>query len=270
MAGNASEELPTGAPSEGVPFVESSFLFTERDFKEYFIAAQMWLSKGYVMIYLPFSLLFGVPVSIFIVTILIRFGAGYDRMMFGFFVVVAALPYIGLLLSAQDLHRHYRPNFRKMQRDIEIFFARMVSGRPLFIYGDKGSLFKEIKEIRQMARDMGMTNDDPYGGRQSRPLGVVLTSRLYDDRIVSGSDGEVVVGDFRRDIAEIIDSRRFLVVRNSKLVDAVFDKGSMGGADPREVKRFIKMKKRGRRVRLEEVVRNVRYEDRKEPHVEGS
>lgn len=270
MAADANGEPSSGAPSEGPSFVESSFLFTERDFKEYFIAAQMWLSKGYVMIWLPFSVLFGVPVSIFIAAVLIRDGAGYDRMTFGILVGVAVMPYLFILLSAQDLHRHYRPNFKKMQRDIEIFFARMVAGKPLFIYGDKGSLFKEIKEIRQMARDMGMTKDDPYGGRQSRPLGVVLTSRLYDDRIVSGADGEVVVGDFRRDVAWIIDSRRFLIVRNSRLVDAVFDKGRMGGADPREVKRFIKKKRRGRRVRLEEAVRDVRYEDRGERHVEGS
>lgn len=243
MGEDAKGGVAEPASSEPL-FVRSRFLFTEEDFKEYFVPAQIWLAEWSVrlspIILVPLSL-----AALACVYFLVVDGASYDGMTRAVLVGIVLMAVAGVALATFEFRRHSRPDFDRMQGDIEVFFARLAKGHPAALYGYRGSLLEELRELRDVAAKMGMTKDDPSGGRQSRPLGVVLETRVYDDRIVSGANGEAVVSDYAKDVAWVIDSKRFLVVRNGSLVDAIIDKSSLEGVDPDELKRFIKRKGRG-------------------------
>lgn len=234
--------------------VSSQFLFTEKDFKEYFIPAQIWMTEWYVKIWSPFAAVIGIPIAIGIIITLVNEWSSLDALTRVVLCAAAFAPFGLVVGGIYGLYRHHHPRLNRMQGDIEVFFIRLALGRPAMLYGDTGSFFEEIKNLKEIAHRLGVTKDNPSGGRQSRPLGIVMQARLCDDCIVAGLSDEVVVSDFRRDVAWIIESKRFLIIRNSNLVDAVFDKRQLQGADPKDVKRFIKMKKRGKNVLLEDVV----------------
>ena len=172
MGEDAKGGVAEPASSEPL-FVRSRFLFTEEDFKEYFVPAQIWLAEWSVrlspIILVPLSL-----AALACVYFLVVDGASYDGMTRAVLVGIVLMAVAGVALATFEFRRHSRPDFDRMQGDIEVFFARLAKGHPAALYGYRGSLLEELRELRDVAAKMGMTKDDPSGGRQSRPLGVVL------------------------------------------------------------------------------------------------
>lgn len=256
---------PAGSACPGKTLLESAdcvnveFGFNGEDFRSYRPVAELWvgeylskISFAAGLLELPF--LNGLAIAEALNGL---FEKPYGLQLFVFLIV---LPWINILTAGPHLYHNYRPSERRVAGERAWFFSRLGRGLPPALYGDAGltssALSAHHKGIDAWLRERGATRSDVSAVRPAPALEARVRTVISDEGAWSGANGQLhpVIKDWGRDVDEVKESGRWLVVRSKSGAEALVDKRALGPVDPGELSRYVRAKAKGKPVTLREAV----------------